>query len=178
MRDGESSKRVVYVFDTSVFLALHRHNTQVIELPKEIWDLLDQMMRDGEIISHGFVYGEIVNEKTEKPDMITRWLIPKKAYFQNESEDQASLVSVIIKDYQKLIDPAREKEQADPWVVALAMLLNKQTSFLEDAEYVVVTQENPNSPIKIPAACRKYGVGCISLKEFFEKNRIKIAIAK
>ncbi len=178
MKVRKRVKKIVYVFDTSVFLVLHVHNTQVIELPKEIWDVLDRMIKSGQIISHFYVYEEVVNEKAEKPDMMTKWLIPKKQYFEKENEQQVIYVSKIIKKFPKLIDPSREKEQADPWIIAQAITFNKQTNLLEDAEYVVATQENQNSTVKIPAACRNYKIRCLSLKDFFGENNIKIAIAQ
>lgn len=177
MTSSTKVTKKVYVFDTSALLALHRHNTQVIQLPQAIWDTLAQMIKEGKITSHFYVYEEVVNEKAENPDMITEWLIPKKRYFERETAEQAFHVAKIISKFPKLIDPEREKEQADPWVVAQAIILNKQTTLLENVEYVVVTQENPNSTKKIPAACRHYKVRAIALKEFFEENKIAIEVA-
>ena len=172
MNKMASSK--AYNFDTSAFLALYRHHTQVLELPQSIWDLLGRMIRNGSIVSHRYVYDEVVNEKADKPDMITQWLIPRKECFEKESADQAILVGEIVAEFPKLIDHEREKEQADPWIIAQTMILNKQTRLFEDKEYVIVTQENPNSTRKIPAACKHFKVRSISLKQFFEENNVAV----
>lgn len=171
-------KKVVYIFDSSAFITLHQYSAKVIELPQAIWDELAKMMVDGNIISHIYVYEEIVSESTENPDMITKWLLPKKGSFEKESVEQAVIVAQIVEKFPKLIDPEREKEQADPWIIAQAVTLKSQASLLEDIEYVVVTQENPNSSKKIPAACKSFGVESMPLKEFFEKNNIKIRKSK
>jgi TusA-related sulfurtransferase len=171
-------KRVVYIFDSSAFITLHQYSAKVIELPKEIWDELAKMMAESNIISHIYVYDEIVSESTENPDMITKWLIPKKGSFEKESVEQAIIVALVVDKFPKLIDPEQEKEQADPWIIAQAITLKSQTNLLEDISYVVVTQENPNSTKKIPAACKSFGVESISLKDFFEKNNIKIQKSK
>lgn len=79
MSDIHQPKKVVYVWDTSAFAALHRQHVHVIELPNAIWNKLEEMMAEGKVTSHTFVYKEIVNEKAEHPDMMTEWLIPKNS---------------------------------------------------------------------------------------------------
>lgn len=168
------AKKTVYIFDSSAFITLHQHNTRVIELPQAIWDELATMMSKGVITSHKYVYEEIVSEATENPDFITKWLLTKKAHFENESVEQAIEVASILEKFPKLIDPEREKEQADPWIVAQAIVLDRQTSLLDEVEYVVVTQEFGNSPKKIPTACKHFKIRCITLKDFFSETDIKI----
>lgn len=170
------TQRKVYIFDTNAFLSLHNHHTQVIELPQQLWDLLAQMMQSGEIISHIFVYDEIVNEKAEHPDMLTQWLIPRKHCFHKDTPEQAVMVGEIVEKFPKLIDPAHEKEQADPWIIAQAVLLTRQPEFFAEIEYIVVTQEKKTSPQKIPAACSKYKIKSMNLKEFFEAKNISIGL--
>ena len=168
------AKKTVYIFDASAFITLHQHNTRVITLPQAIWDELATMMSTGAIISHKYVYEEIVSESTENPDFITEWLLTKKAYFENETIEQAVEVAAIIEKFPKLIDPEKEKEQADPWIVAQAIILDRQTSLLEETEYVIVTQESQNSSKKIPAVCKQFKVRCITLKDFFDETGIKV----
>lgn len=172
----DKTKKTVYIFDTSAFSALHRHHTQVMSLPKEIWDSLAKMMKEGKVISHHYVYAEAVNEKAERPDFLTAWLIPRKHCFHKDNAHQAILVSEIVEKFPKLIEPDKEKEQADPWIIAQAIELSEQTSMFEEVEYVVVTQENKASSKKIPAACRHFKIRPINLKEFFEENSLAVQI--
>jgi hypothetical protein len=172
---SDENKRKVYIFDTSALSALHRLHTQVIELPQQLWDKLANMMQSGDIISHIFVYNEAVNEKAEHPDMLTAWLIPKKNCFQKDSVEQALLVASIVERCPGLIDPGNEKEQADPWLIAQAIVLSRQTGLFETIEYVVVTQENKQSSKKIPQACKQFEIDSMNLKEFFHENSIKVS---
>lgn len=171
-------KTTVYVFDSSAFIALHQHSLKVIELPQSIWDELANMISDGRIVSHIYVYEEIVSESTEKPDFITKWLLSKKSKFEKETAEQAVVVASIVQAFPDLIDADREKEQADPWIIALAITLRNQTNLFEEVEYIVVTQENPNSSKKIPAACKYFAVQSVSLREFFDKCNIKVEKSK
>lgn len=76
-----------------------------------------------------------------------------------------------VNKFSGLVDPDSEKEQADPWLVAMARERSEQDT---ETEYVMGTQENKNSPIKIPAACRLYGIRTINQKEFFAEVGIKL----
>ena len=71
MSEALRPKTPVYIFDSSAFIALHQHSLKVIELHQSIWDELANMMSDGRIVSHVYVYEEIVSESTKKPDFIT-----------------------------------------------------------------------------------------------------------
>ena len=170
----QASREKIYVFDSSAFIALHRHNTQVIELPNEVWGHLTNMIEGGTIISHRYVYEEIVIEKSKKPDLITQWLIPKKKYFTPDNMEQLRIVSDIIAKFPRLIRADREKDQADPWVIALAELRIQQGSLLEKPEYTVVTQENPNKSMCMPAVCRHRGINSMNLKEFFIREGVEL----
>lgn len=170
-------KKRVYIFDTSAFSALHRQHMQVIEMPQAIWDAIEKMLKDGQIISHEYVYDEAVNDKAENPDYLTEFLMPYKSKFEHASEEQYLIVGKVVEGSPKLIDPRREKEQADPWIIAQAVIHNQQMGLLEDCEYVIVTQENKRSPKKIPLAASRFDIDCISLREFFEENGIRIIAA-
>jgi hypothetical protein len=75
-------------------------------------------------------------------------------------------VSTIVSECPKLINVSENKDEADPYVIALAML-NGGT---------VVTQENlsntvkPNQKkIKIPNACKDLSVKCINLTDMIKE---------
>lgn len=172
--DG-STKTRIYVFDTSAFSAFLRQHLQVIEMPKLVWDTMENMLKNGTLISHEYVFNEVVTEKSEKPDLLTQWLLPYKASFAHASDEQLAVVAEVVKKSPKLIDSSREKEQADPWIIAQAAILNRQLGLFEECEYVIVTQENKHSPKKIPLAAKNFNVECISLKEFFDEINVTIS---
>ena len=164
-----SSKERIYIFDSSVFIDLNRINEHTFEIPQAIWDKLDELLTQGKIVSHMYVYEEIVMKKSKKPDKVSAWLSPKKSHFLKENQQQVTYMAEVVQKYPKLIDPNNEKEQADPWLVALARDLNTTDN---SREFVLVTQENQNKTTNLPAACRDFNVQVISLKQFFTESGI------
>jgi hypothetical protein len=158
----------VYCFDTSAFVTLSRTSTNIIEIPGSLWDHLAQMMFNGSIISHMIVYDEIFSNP-KNPDFITKWIADKKDYFFEISQGQINIVPEIVKSFPNLIDYKMEREQADPWLIALAIEKTKELTLFGSSVVVVVTHENPNSSVKIPAACRYFGIEHKSLRGFFDE---------
>jgi len=80
----------------------------------------------------------------------------------------------------QLVDPGRTTNQADPFVVALALMLEQRD--LKDlrrktnpaAKCAVVTHERPKGPgakwVKIPNVCTFYGLECIDWQEFLMRE--------
>ena len=181
----------IYVLDSNVFLSLHNISEVEIRLPDRVWENMAKMMQAGTLISHRHVYNEIVyTSKKSKgkfqprpPDALVKWMQPKKRFFLNRTGFQINKTQSIVHNFPKLIDPEKEKEDADPWIIALALEKNsnpdtKQVNLLEGVvpgyQGIVVTQENPRSPERMPAACKAFGVRCITSKEFFEENSISL----
>ena len=98
-------------------------------------------MDEGKIISHRYVYDEVVIAKSTKPDKVSQWLEPKKHHFPKETSDQVLLMSQVIQEFPKLIEIANEKEQADPWLVAMAMDKNN----IETDKTFVLVSSSPFS---------------------------------
>jgi hypothetical protein len=167
------SKKKIYIFDANVFINLHRIDMHSIRLPDEVWVKLDELMMDGKIISHRTVYDEVVSG-SKNPDKISAWLRSRKDYFEKSTARQIEIMAEVINKFPKLIDVNTERDQADPWLVALAAeKIEQNTTY----EYIVVTQENQASSIKLPAACKEFGVHSIPLAEFFEENDITFGVS-
>ena len=72
------------------------------------------------------------------------------------------LIGKITRDHPSMSRARSRKFAADPYVVALAKLQG----------YTVVADESNARPNrKIPGACRKCGVPCLTLSEFIERTR-------
>lgn len=177
MTSSINKKRKVYCFDTSAFVMLSRTSENIIALPDELWDYLKKMMEDGDIISHEIVFEEI-SSGTKNPDFITKWIADKKASFLKKSNSQITDVSKIVKQFPDLIDSEAEHEQADPWIVALAMEKCGDKNLFEECECIVVSQESQKSSKKIPAVCKSFGVKHLSLKEFFDEIGLTANVKK
>jgi hypothetical protein len=168
-----AKKEKVYIFDACVFITLHQIDLRSIRLPDEIWNKLDELIVEGKIISHRTVYDEVVSG-SKKPDKVSAWLQPRKSHFELTTPRQIEIMADVVNQFPKLVDVDSEREQADPWLVALGVEKNEQSN---EYEFVVVTQENQTKATKLPAACRAFSMQSISLAEFFEEMGITFGVA-
>lgn len=168
MSPGRKEKKI-YCFDTSAFLTLSRTSENVMKIPDALWDFLEKMMKEKQVVSHRIVFDEITSG-SKNPDFITRWVENKKDYFLLKTDGQRVELPKIVQKYPELIDYKRESEQADPWLIALAIEKSKDVNLFEACVAVVVSQENPNSSKKIPAACKFFSIRSLSLRNFFDEN--------
>ena len=74
--------------------------------------------------------------------------------------------------YPQWIDPNSDKNQSDPYIVALVLSKKREKQKgLVYSNIIVVTEESKDSNrLKIPAVCKNYGVESINLDEFFQKE--------
>lgn len=177
MSNSGKHQKKIYCFDTSAFLALSRTHETIIKLDEEVWVHLEKMMEDGSLISHDIVYDEIISG-TKNPPQIVKWIAKNKRYFLPKTDSQRVQVPLIVRKFPNLIDSAREKEQADPWLIALALEKGKEETLFDVQICLVITQENPNSSIKIPAACKVFKIGHMSLREFFDEIGLSTKLSK
>lgn len=169
--------QTLYCFDTSAFVTLSRTDENVIRMPQSLWNHLAKMMRTGEIVSHKLVFDEI-SSNSKNPDFITQWIADKKDCFLDRTPAQEEIVPEIVRQFPDLIDYAREREQADPWLIALAVEKSKEQTLFDVKSAMVVSQENPNSSKKIPAACKHFKVEHLSLRNFFDKIGLSTALSR
>jgi len=170
------AKERIYIIDADAFIELGQIDDRVVQLPEEVWKQIEVLLQKGKIISSRYVYDEVVinPQKPNKPmDNVSKWLAPQKAYFIKENTQQIRYMIEVIGEFPKLINPEYEKSQADPWLIALARDLSEQNP---DKEFVLVTQENPASSTKLPAACSNYGIKTINLRQFFDEVGLKLGI--
>jgi len=170
-------QKKIYYFDTSAFVTLSRTSENIIELPGMLWKDLEAMMKSGEIISHRLVFDEI-SSNSKNPDFITKWIADKKDCFLSRTDIQIAEIPKIVKKFPTLIDSACEREQADPWLIALAIEKSRENDLFEVFESVVVSQESSNSSKKIPAVCKSFGIRHLSLRSFFNEIGLSTSISK
>jgi len=171
------SSRKIYCFDTSAFVTLSRTDENIIQIPGALWELLEKMMQNGEVISHKLVFEEI-SSNSKKPDFITKWVMDKERFFINRTQTQLDSIPKIVSNFPGLIDPLREHEQADIWLIALAVERAQDNPLFGGNTAIVVSQENPNSSKKIPAACNFLGIKHMSLREFFDEIGLGVELIK
>lgn len=158
----------IYCIDTNIFIWIHRYYPKSV-FP-DLWDELDKLFSQGKIISHATVFDEICHSKKNK-DELAKWITTKQKYFREITQRQLELLPDIVKNFPKLIDPKSEKEQADPWLIAMLVEYMEESGlFGNNSSYVLVCGENRASTVKLPAACRHYNIIEMNLIEFFQDN--------
>ena len=95
------------------------------------------------------------------------------------SQRQLELVPDILSNFPKLIDAESEKDQADPWLVAMLMeIMDQDGMFGDQSDYVMVTTESKRKATKLPAACKHYNINHMNLFEFFKANHFEFIVKK
>ena len=160
--------KTIFCFDSSALIRLH--NFYGPELIPEIWDELENLFITNQIISHRLVFDELTTN-AKNPDNLSKWITSKRQYFKSMTGTQAQYVSEIISEFPGLIDPNSEKDQADPWLIALVLEERKQLGlFASSQEFIVISEESEKSPQKIPSVCKRHNIRHFNLKEFFGFN--------
>ena len=166
MVDSKVKRHSPYIFDTSAFITINRFYPHTF-VP-DLWDKLEKLIKSGNIISHEYVLNEI-NPTTKKPDFLAEWVGDKTEIFRGITQEQTEIVRKILEKFPGLIDYKKEKDEADPWVIALAKEEIEMPGLFK-RDVIVVSQESPRSPQKIPAVCKHFGISYKSLFEFFESR--------
>ena len=166
----------IYCIDTSALVTMHRFYP--LRFLPDLWKHLEVLFKNKKILSHDFVYDEIVPDTGIKDDLAK--LISKyKTCFRPITKRQALLVPEILSFFPHLIDPRSKKDQADPWIISMVVELMEEISlFGKDSDYVIVSTESEKRPNKIPAVCKKYKVRHLNLFEFFEDNGFQFSLSQ
>lgn len=161
--------RVIYCVDTSSWIELKERYPPRTFL--NLWNKLDTLVKSSRVISPQEVYGEL----DKKDDEVLKWVKQRKQMFVNlNDEEQIALVFDIEAKFPKLVDPQKETPEADPFVIALAVLETKNRILFGD-ECIVVSEEKPggggiSGKPKIPDVCYSYGVRHFSILDLIQNE--------
>lgn len=154
---------MIYVFDTSAFIALFRKENYDKDVFPTLWEKFDELVRSKRIVS----VREARREFKRRDDDLTAWAKKNPERFYPPSDRQTEFIKDLFSDFhfqglikhKKIVGGGYE---ADPFVIACAY----------DVSGCVVTQEKdkPNAPC-IPAVCRKYEIQCVDLVGFMRKEK-------
>lgn len=162
------AKYDAFCIDSSAFIDLHKFYGQ--QLLPDLWTELEKLFTDGNIISHKIVFDELTTN-AKKPSNLSKWVKQRRKYLIDIAGNQVQYVADIVNRFPRLIDPNQEKDQADPWIIALVLERKTQNKLFSTTQNIaIVSQENKQSSIKIPAVCKHYNIGHLDLQEFFDYN--------
>lgn len=147
----------VFCFDTSALIHAAAR-AYPIEVFPSFWDRFAALIDDARVIA----VDEVLREIARKDDELHAWCKSHPNLFTPITEEVQVAAAEVIAAVPSLVDLNKGRGQADPFVVALARV----------RAATVVTQEptKPTSP-RIPDACRRFSVPCISLLDFIRRMR-------
>jgi hypothetical protein len=160
----------IYCIDTSSIINLFRHSglpypPYRADIFEGLWTKLDQIIKNGNLISHITVFEEI----SKRDDDAKRWCEKYKRIFRDIDNCQIRLINEIQKKYSKShweTEISRKgQEWADPWIIALAIC--------EDA---IIVSDEKNSPDRIPYIANHFGINTLNLMDFFKDIGLKLKI--
>lgn len=160
--------------DTSALIRIFRVYPK--SLSKQIWVRFEDFFTRGIFISHEYVYNEIVTD-SQQEDELSKKIRKFRNSFKGVIYQQAKIVKNIIMEFPGIINYKNEKNQADPWLIALALLEQRDPNLFEtEGNLYLLSEESLLKQNRIPAICDKYGVTHKNLDEFIELNNWSIIL--
>jgi hypothetical protein len=117
----------------------------------------------------------VLEEIRRGDDELRTWADEHPAMFRRM--DAALLVKTaeVLRDFPDLVDQRKEHEDADPFVVAAAVLQQEgQADLFSGSVCAVLTQEHRRiGRSRIPHACDHYGIECFDFRELIKREQWK-----
>jgi hypothetical protein len=157
---------MIYVIDTDSFIALRR-----IYSPRHfesLWHDIEVLIAKDHLISTRINYEEL---KITDDSLYNEWKIKHREMFIEIDESIQGKVTEILSIFSDLIDVDNDKEQADPYVIAAA-LVKEGTVISEETALSRQAMADPKrkSKMKIPNVCAHFGVPCMNIVQFINHD--------
>ena len=159
----------IYCIDMGVLIKLDSEFSYSKKAFKAIWDDLEVMIKQGELVSCEFLEEE-VNRYLGQHTFIKEWVAKHKSKLlvPNNTEILVAAAQVINENLNTGFLKKKKWEsgqnEADPYLIALGMVMG----------CTIVTTESKDKPNKIPQVAIKYGVRPIDLYEFFDERGLEM----
>ncbi|TET45504.1 DUF4411 family protein [candidate division TA06 bacterium] len=153
----------LYCLDTNVLIeGWNRYYS--IRIAPNYWTTLDRLAMKKRV----FCTMEVKREIKRKDDTLYEWVKNRPHLFWEVDREVQKNLRCIMKEYPAIVSQCRNRNAADPWVIAHALTLGA----------IVVTKEEPASmritKIKIPHVCDKLGVPWMNDFQFVEELKIRL----
>jgi len=164
----------LYVVDTSFLIEVHKRYPEKT-LPG-IWKDIESLIHVGRIVAPEFVKKEI----NRQDDDLKEWVNNHSEMFESISTELWASTGIVVNKFTRTAHAlSQNPDHADPFVIGLAMKLEKQSRFVPHIIVVVAEEKsklagNPdlrdNEIEKIPDVCQKFGIPCITHLEMFKRE--------
>ncbi|XOB63844.1 DUF4411 family protein (plasmid) [Campylobacterota bacterium DY0563] len=154
----------IFVIDTSALIDMKRWYPR--EAFPELWEKIERMVNDGEIIAPQ----EVLYEIERGDDELKEWCKENAKMFVDVDYQMIEVFNKVRDKYDKKEWEKHSEEEywADPWVISLAV----STEIIKDVgkeHPVIVTSENQVKPNKIPTIAREFGIESINVPQFMKE---------
>lgn len=159
----------IYCIDTSSLIEMKDKYPQDVTLFKKVWENMDNLCKELRLIAPV----EVLKEIEQGDDELKRWAKGKgKKIFVKPDKRQSEKMKEILTKYSFLAHYEKSGPNADPWLIALAIVKNEEEKekLFPDKKYIVVTEESKTRKERVPFACKAYNIECINLIELFRKE--------
>ena len=145
-----------YIIDTSSILSQKPNESNRRKVYKSLWDNIDTMIKEKTIITCSEVFEEI------KDESIKAWIKAQQCSILEIDNTIQYNVRKIVTENPKMIEFSGKtgSSSGDAFLIATAMAYH----------LTVITEENKNSPYKIPMICQKYNIESVNIVGLSERE--------
>ena len=153
---------MLYSFDTSAFVNPWRKYYPPDVFPS-FWEHLNVLILNEEIVATD----EVLVELERKDDEVHRWVSDRSRMFISLDGDIQQAAASILNQHPRLIDNCRNRSQADPFVITVALV----------HDITVVTYEthsNSSNRPHIPDVCDALGIRVINVLDVIREQGLRL----
>lgn len=155
---------VLYIMDTSEWINLFRRYPETV-FPS-LWLRIENLISDTRIVSPKVVLDEI----QQGNDELAEWCKDHRKMFHDDPWVYKQVMNITNK-HPTLIKPGTKPDDADPYIIALAIFYKQ--NLLTNYTPIIVTDENVSRVSGIPYVARDYDIDTCKLLELFKKENWK-----
>ena len=159
----------VYCIDASSLIECNRRYPES-NFPG-VWERLRELSEGERLITSR----QVLRELEQRPDEVTQWVKDNKAMVRPATPEELSKAKEIECTFPGLVDYDKQTEDADPFVIALALVEAARAQARgRTVEHLVVSEELPAKPggrPKIPDVCAHYGLRCVKLLQLIQEEQ-------
>ena len=161
----------IYCLDASVMIDLKDRYPRKIF--KGLWEGLETLANNGRLITFRGIASECHDEVSREWFRAHAHIVKPFSEAVNDCMNQ--VLSDLAKAGKRMFNPSGEKDERDPFLVALALSEQRKLDrSLLPAKVCVLSQEkragSNATNLKIPNVCDLYGLTCVNLFELCERE--------
>lgn len=143
-----------YIIDSSSIFSQKPDEPNRRRVYKGLWQRIDGYIKDQVIVTCSEIESEIKDKE------LINWLHSQQCEILPITDEIQNNVRKIVNEHPALIDFSKCKSSGDAFLIATAMAYG----------LTIITEENQNSPKKIPAICKSYNIPCVNITELCSKE--------